>query len=729
MIAEIDPRVPRRAEGWLRSPAVRRTGLAAILFVIAFAGWMSATGRSSLEQLSVPVNYSGDAIGVLGHIKAYASGDILPWLPKEVDKLGAPTGANWTDYPNEDLLYFAAGMLARAAGFFTGVNLFLVLLQALAGIAFLAVGRSLGYRLSITFAGAVLFTLAPYAFERTLDHLSLAAYFHVPLALFTVLWTMGHAPGGPESRPRRQLALAATGAFLAGVLNPYYLAAFGWLMAWVFLGALLSRSRPVLGRSVLMLAIAAGAFTVQTLDSLWMFFTHGPNLEAFHRNLKGLDQFGLRLPDLAFPRTHRWEAFETWARSTYHAVAAGGGLERGEAMRAYIGLAGALALGGLLVAGSARLAARQFERISPWYWLALAVIAYGVVGGINYFLGAFGFVMLRGTNRFSIVLAAIALLWLCERASVWPRLVRWAVAVAMLTVGVWDQLPRSGVIVPPPEAIRPAVLRDAKFVAEMESTLPAGSMILQVPLKAYPESGFIHRMSDYDHLRPYLHSSRLRFSYGSLKGRGDTEWQLRLATQPPAQIVARAREYGFAAIMVNRNAYVDAARGLDGALRPLLGAPVATNDDYLLYRIADVPARPALPPMAPGLRYKGFSYVERGDGHAWSWAVAQDAEVTVRRPYRGLRNPPGTGPYAARFVLESFNGGAVSVRLDGREVASLRAGEGGKDVQIELPGGSGKWILEFHCDRPPISPANGDPRKLSFRIRNLEVREAGASAR
>src|SRR4051812_24231413 len=84
-----------RRERWLW------LALALLLAPLVGAAWMASTGRHSFAQLSVPVNYSGDGLGVLALLKAYASGDISPLVIKQVPHLGAPFGANWTDYPVE----------------------------------------------------------------------------------------------------------------------------------------------------------------------------------------------------------------------------------------------------------------------------------------------------------------------------------------------------------------------------------------------------------------------------------------------------------------------------------------------------------------------------------------------------------------------------------------------------------------------------------------------------
>jgi hypothetical protein len=693
-------------------PFIRLLPWLAALALLAVAGWMRATGRS-FPDLAYPIAYSGDALGVLAQVKAYAAGDLVPLLPKEIHALGAPYGASWTDYPAEDFLYFAAALPARVFGLAEGTTLFVIALHVLAGWAFFAAGLALGYRRTVVFAMAVLFALAPFGFARNLPHLTLTAYWHVPLALFAVVWASGAWRGAAASRGHAALAIA--GAVLAGFLNPYYLATFLWLMGFVILGALVAGRRGEWLRGVGLWALAAGGFALQSLDSLWIDLAHGPNAEAVQRSLVALDTYGLRLPDLLLPSQHKW----AWLMSISapYQAAAPGGWGRGEAMTAYIGLVGGIGLLALLAVGCARVAAGHYERVSAWFWMALAVVGLGVVGGVNYLLGAFGFVLLRGTNRFSIVLLAIALLWICELLTRRTyRGVAALIALFLLAFGWRDQLPSPGVGFAPPAAVHAAMESDREFVAQLEHALPRDAMVLQLPIKRFPETGPIGRMDDYEHLRPYLHSTTLRYSYGTVKGRGDADWQLALAALAPADLVARAREYGFAAIYLNRKAYADRGAALEGEFAHLLGAPVADSPDLVAYRVPPAEGPVQLPPLEPLVAYHGFSGSEADGGNTWRWAIAQDAAIVVARPYV-VEHADVESRQACRieFTLEAANGGDVAVTA-GMQAALLGGTAGAKRYAFTLPQAASRWTIALHSALPPRLAGNGDQRFISFRV-------------
>jgi hypothetical protein len=211
-------------------------------------------------------------------------------------------------------------------------------------------------------------------------------------------------------------------------------------------------------------------------------------------------------------------------------------------------------------------------------------------------LGSFGFLLLRAANRSSIILACMALYFLCEYGP--ARIGKgWKIFLATLLValGVWDQLPKYPKW---EEDVRQRAWndfeRDRGFFAELESTLPKGAMVFEFPVKDYPEMGPIREMGDYEHFRPILHSTDLRVSYGTIKGRGDTVWQKALASISPEEIRATLEGHGFAAILINRKAYEDSGTGLLTELETAGAKPLMENQDFFVLKIQPSP-NPVLP--------------------------------------------------------------------------------------------------------------------------------------
>src|SRR5262249_34758355 len=154
------------------------------------------------------------------------------------------------------------------------------------------------------------------------------------------------------------------------------------------------------------------------------------------------------------------------------------------------------------------------------------------IGGFGSLL-SFYLTWIRAFNRLSVFIAFFALLALlillgraCSRSS---RPVAWLSTslVLLLLLGLFDQTSKS--FVPDYALLKRICESDAEFVRQMEEHLPEGAMIFQLPYTPFPEPRPVGKMDDYEFFRPYLHSQKLRWSYGAVKGRAADTWQLDIA--------------------------------------------------------------------------------------------------------------------------------------------------------------------------------------------------------
>jgi phosphoglycerol transferase len=100
---------------------------------------------------------------------------------------------------------------------------------------------------------------------------------------------------------------------------------------------------------------------------------------------------------------------------------------------------------------------------------------------------------------------------------------------------------------------------DSRFTREIESRLPPGAMLFQLPVVDFPEA---FPGACYDHFRPYLFSRHLRFSFGAVKGRARDEWVHALNSVSAEEAIGILTRYGFAAIYVDRAQYQDRGQEL-----------------------------------------------------------------------------------------------------------------------------------------------------------------------
>jgi len=134
-------------------------------------------------------------------------------------------------------------------------------------------------------------------------------------------------------------------------------------------------------------------------------------------------------------------------------------------------------------------------------------------------------------------------------------------------------------------------------------------MLFQLPVVDFPEGRQVHQATDYEHLRPYLHATQLRFSYGSDKGRPREAWQRRAEALELEALVDALERIGFSGLLVNRKGYADGA----SELRERLAASgrqeawESPDRDFLFIRL-----RPAAEPSAPDDVIPGADHAGNG---------------------------------------------------------------------------------------------------------------------
>jgi hypothetical protein len=681
-----------------------------LLCVVTLA-WSGAYNRWTAHDWATPISYGGDGFAQLTAAKAFAEGQIPAILPKNPEAFGAPFHANWNDYPSVDEgLLVWTGLLARAFGVFTGVNLSLLSASLLAAASFYFVSRQLGSRALISVMGATLFALSRFAFARSVDHLTLTFYWHVPLGLLVIWYCLTRES---MEKDRRTLWFCIAVAVLHGIQNPYYTGMFFQFLLGTSLYHLVRREQ---WRRILLPLGLAGVlcltFGVMNLDTFYYRIANGPNPAAVVRNFAGLELYALKPIELIVPIIHRLTALQDWGMNRYARQAYVVG-EIGSPYLGFVGIAGLF----LLVGETAiHLARQKVEKVSFQVWCVLWVLAYSIIGGINGLMGVFGIILFRSSNRYSIVILSLVLLFLAQRLTDltrrWNRVGVFALAAFLTLLGLWDQVPAA-----PARALtaarRKVVQADAAMVRTMEAALPTGAMVFELPIMDYPEVPPTLGVADLEHFRPYLHSRHLRFSYGSDKGRNRERWQREEEQLGIPHLVSVLESYGFSAIFINRKGYADTGAALVRELEALGKRQIfEPTSEFYCFGLTPV-KHPALPP-----EFDGSWYGTQGDAnHYLRWSSGNAAilfyneEATPRKAQLS-------------FGLETVKRRHVSISAGSQKLydASLEP-EQTKQVDLALLLKPGKNELRFETDVLAELPGNGDQRKLAFDLLDFRVTE------
>ncbi len=378
--------------------------------------------------------------------------------------------------------------------------------------------------------------------------------------------------------------------------NPYYTYVFcqvtllgGVALAWK------QRSRAALLSATAVVAAAAVGFFVSNVDTLSYRMIHGggDGPVVAERQYKWMDIYGFKVVDMFIPSfTHHSETLAKFGIAHRQAS-----VLNDEEGCAYLGLLGICCLLALVGASARAFLDGKLAAVPIQAWWVLWIVLFFNTGGLNSLLAAFtGFTLFRTACRYSLVILVISLLYAVQRLSDWQRNAVARHPADMLRIGtitaaiaacllvIWDQVPRA------PAAEKTALIAkvvesDRAFVGRLESALPDGAMVFQLPvMDGTPLPGVLGA----DHYRPYLYSTRLHWSGGALPGSKTVLWQqsvqqklvtgatvdqqaqqVRFNIGNVRQAVDEMRQKGFAAIYINRNGFPDRGKGLFDALREL----------------------------------------------------------------------------------------------------------------------------------------------------------------
>ncbi len=681
----------------------------ALLALVTALVWASYYDRWTLASWRIPTDYSGDTLEILARIEAAAEGDAAPLRPQIISRLGAPFGANWSAYPSSDLLLLAAlGRLADVVGVYPTANLALLLAAVTSALSFYGCARWLRTRWEWAFAGAVLFAFTFQTFHRGLAHLFLQFTWKVPVALLAC----GLVASSRRLRLREWSGFfcVATAAAI-GVGNPYTLFLFMQLLGWALVAQWLGpRRRENLVTGLVAAAVAVGAFFAVE-SHVWLFAHDTAAASPLVRNYGGTEQYALKPLELFMPpSTHRWEALAFFGKRYLRWSDWRGG----EAFSPYLGLVGIAGIVWLaVVVLRAILRGRQLPGIArPASW----VLVFASVGGVTNIVAFFtGLILFRATNRYSVFLSAIALLFLMGRMTRWwrgrPAWLSVTAAAAVAAVGLADELPRA----PGPAQQRETARRvaaDEDLGNRLEDALPTGAMVFQLPVLMFPEAAPVNELGAYEPFRPYLATDSLRFSYGPLRGRSRGRWQRDIESLPTAELVQRLEQSGFSALYLNRLGFLDHGEKLLreltalGRTRRIVGP--AGNQVCVLLQPASRPR----PPLARTLTFgTGWNNPKSGEPR-WAYGAAA---LSYFNPYRRPL------PVEVRFVLSGVNRRRVRLSMNGVEKFAGEFDANPREVRLQLVLRPGINRFDLESEEPAIRLSDDPGQLRSFAVHDVGV--------
>ena len=713
---------------WRLSRDRKRTlAIAALTGLLALV-LAAAVLRVWWGDLSVPFSYESDANDVAAVVKGIVDHG---WYQENPD-VAAPFGQERFDFPISDNNLQLVGLKFLsifARDYAVVLNLFFLLGFPLVAISALFVLRRLGVSTPVSVAIAILFAMLPYHFTRGEVHLYLSFYVTIPLVVYSAVLAFygGEPPNFITPVSRLGLILLAV---LIGSSSAYY-AAFGILLVVVAtaLGYASRRKVGALGVGALFVVGVIVALAVNLAPNLAYRIRHGENVEVARRPAGDSETYALKITSLLLPvEGHRFGPAAR-LRQRYQDDFPVPSEEQALGAAASVGFVWLVGVALVSTAGLAR--HPPLERHRPLAALALASTVIATLGGLSSLISLLVSPQLRAWNRFSVVLAFLALTALAYlldsagrrlRAHRWPPAAVGLALVGFLMVALWDQT--TGRYIPEYRKLTAEFDSDRDYVKGVEQLVPPGGMVFQLPYVPFPGAGPLHEMIDYDHYRPYLQSRHTRWSYGAMRGRA-TDWAASLVELTTADTVTAVASVGFNGISVDRSGYADGAKAIEDGLARQLGAPATVSPNgRLAYfdlsgfrqsleaRVSRATLDSLHDTVLRPLRVRwgdGFLPQRSGEGRTWRWAN-HAATLVVTNPDSMPRSlllefdaeTHTTGPWTLTL---SHPGGSEALRLSGdsRRFSKL----------LTLPPGASE--LQLTTDAPARVPP-GEDLPLAFRI-------------
>lgn len=505
--------------------------------------------------------------------------------------LGAPGQFEYYDYPRTEHFQL---FIVRILSIFTKdyalvINSFFVFTFPLTAVIAFAVLRHFRISFLSALIVSLLYAFTPFHFVRGETHFFLACYFFVPVSIAICLWICRNEPfiirnAKRKWRPTLKAIAAMVFCVLIASSGAYYtfFTCFLILISGIYAFTQTKRWSSLLP-SFLLLIILVGVSILNLVPTIRYTMREGQNRIVTRRSFMEAETYGLKITGLLLPAAgHRIAPLNKMFRR-YPADSMN---ENNAAYLGIVGVAGFLILLAWIFFPKTRIQGQDLcENLSV---LNCSLLLFGLAGSFGPLFAFLVFNEFRGYNRVSIFIAFLVLFAIAlvldtqnKKYSGAPlkRIVFMIVSFGILILGLWDQT------IPTYVATKPQQVADFRsddaFVKEIESKLLPGSMIFQLPYSSFPEAGPQHRMNDYDLFRGYLHSTKLHWSYGAIKGRKWDKWQREISSQSIPEFIQTLRSTGFRGLYIDRFGYARHDQ-TEKDIKEILGEPAVVSKDRRL---------------------------------------------------------------------------------------------------------------------------------------------------
>lgn len=679
-------------------------------------------------DLRVPFHYDGDSVVILMYIK----GLIQDGWPTTISQLSAPFTYPGAAFP---MLTSVDWLVIKILSVFTAepgylLNGFWLLTLVFSAWSATYAAYQLGLSRTLSFLSGVLYAFLPFALLRNVAHLGLVYYF-VPLLCLLGIIIAGSGEG------IRQLKQATIVGLIACVLQGFDYVYYSFFAVLLFgVATLISFKReggykqfklPLLAIVIITLSVA-----INMIPFMQSLHQNGSPPGMGYKSTAEAELYGVKLRRMLSP--HPDNFIPPLAKIAQKDLAAKFPNEN-ENITARLGLYGAFGFLLMIVIalrrGYGNEPSQPMAAISS---LGLATFLIITVGGFGALINLITVPDIRCYNRFSVYLSFFAIvavgLWFQQKfdggTSRW-KIAGYFIVGGFFTLSLYDQLLDAKQLVAVQKNDIHRANEERLVVERLEQIYPNNTSILELPFTGYPALAMFNKMESYDHIRPYLWSHHLKWSWPTFSQR-HLAWQTRMRTLQGGDFIKATILSGFDAIWIDRFAYVDEGRELISSLSlakvkqldigssrfAVLDLRDAANIlKTSMSKVEFAEHASALLGHGLSVEYSSGFYSEEQNpgGPIFRWAQER-AKIVLRNPGDKLLN--------ACISFDIASGAEGSVQLEGTDKPiEIKTSSIPLSLQfpLRLKAGETKTLV-FSTELPRVN-APGDPRKLYFYVMNF----------
>jgi phosphoglycerol transferase len=560
-----------------------------LAFIVCF--FLFVYGVNS-KNLFLPWVYGGDGLSVYQALQNIQDSGWASSNPR----LAAPFTAQNFDYmanltDNIAIFFFKLfNHFSRNVWFSVNINYILNCI-AISLISYfvmvnIKINRIIATSASLTFA------LFPYFFSRGISHYFLSMYQFIPLGILLCIWVYNEDNFliiDKHFFKYKKNILALLFCFLiAENGNGYYpfFACF-FILITGLIKSEFKINKKLFPAAILIFVI--GTFFVFNLIPHFLYIIkNGKNLEAGIRLSWEAELHGFKIAQLFMPlNSHNINILQKII-SEYN-----NGIYIAENRTAYLGLCGSI--GCIILFIYLFIKEKENNQGKLMFLLSrlnIAGILLATVGGFSSLFALLISPQLRAYNRISVFIAFICILStaillnaaLQKISSKDKKELFLCSTTCIMLIGILFQYPRNfNNKLPKDVTAISSFTSDSEFIRFIEDEMPEGAMIYQLPFHRYPESPPKNKFNDYRHFIATLHSKKLKWSYGAMKGRYPDYWHQKVDYYPLDIKLRVLSLVGFEGIYIDRSAYTaEELSSLEQSLAKILNLPCYSSTNQML---------------------------------------------------------------------------------------------------------------------------------------------------